>query len=105
MATDKHRRDVVTIFMQRCEYVEEMENVVERRNACKNRMLISSEKLFQQARRQKVLNKAWTPRGAAIAVQAMMTGLIMGAMENRDNFDFVTTCPACIKTFFRALRA
>jgi AcrR family transcriptional regulator len=105
MANDQRRRDVVSIMTQRCEYVEEMVSVMERRNECKNRMLILSEKLFAQAKKQKNLSACWTPRKAALSLQALMSGLISCALEKRKDFHLATTCPDCIKTFFKSLRA
>ena len=104
MARDKRRRKVVTILTLRCEYVEEMVGIMERRNACKNKMLATSEKLLSRAHRMKLLAKPWTPRKAALALQALINGLIAGALEQRQGFHFSTTCPACIEAFFDALQ-
>ena len=90
MASDKRRRKVV--------------GIMERRNACKNKMLATSEKLLSRAHRMKLLAKPWTPRKAALALQALINGLIAGALEQRQGFHFSTTCPACIEAFFDALQ-
>jgi AcrR family transcriptional regulator len=105
MARDKRRRDIVTILTLRCEYVEEMVGIMQRRNECKNRMLLLSEKLFARAHTQKTLSKGWTPRTAAIALQALLSGLISGALEERKNFYFSTTCPACVAAFFKSVQS
>ncbi|MDE2030140.1 MAG: TetR family transcriptional regulator [Alphaproteobacteria bacterium] len=104
MATDKRRRNVASIMTLRCEYVEDMEGVVTRRAACKNRMLVSSEKLFARARRLGALAPEWTPRKAAIALQALISGLIMGVLEQRDHFDFAPMGTSCIEAFFKSLQ-
>jgi len=103
MASDKRRRNVVSILTLRCEYVEEMSGIIERRNACKNHMLVLSEKLFTRAKKLGVLSAQWTPRKAAVTLQALMSGLISGALEERKHFSFGTTAPACVKTFFKSL--
>jgi AcrR family transcriptional regulator len=105
MARDKRRRAVVSILTLRCEYVEEMAGIIERRNACKNHMLSLSEKLFIHAKRLKILAKPWTPRKAAVALQALMGGLIAGGLEKREHFDFATMGVACVEAFFESLRA
>jgi AcrR family transcriptional regulator len=104
MARDKRRRNVVSILTLRCEYVEDMQGVMERRNECKNRMLILSEKLFARARALKMLASPWTPRKAAVALQALMAGLISGGLEHRQAFDFATAGVTCVETFFTSLR-
>jgi AcrR family transcriptional regulator len=104
MAKDKRRRDVVTILTLRCEYVEEMVSVMERRNACKNRMLSLSELLFIRAKKLKLLAKPWTPRTAAVALQALMGGLISGGLEKREHFEFVPIGVSCVEAFFASLQ-
>jgi len=104
MAKDKRRREVVTILFQRCEYTEEMLDIIKRRNACKNRMLVLSEKLFIHAGELKMVASCWTPHQAAVATQALMTGLILGGLENRKNFGFATVGATCVEAFFNSLQ-
>jgi AcrR family transcriptional regulator len=104
MAQDKRRRDVVTILTLRCEYVEEMVGIMERRNECKNRMMRVSEQLFARAHGAGMLASPWTPRSAAMALQALMNGLIAGGLEKRKGYAFATTCCACVEAFFEALQ-
>lgn len=104
MSKDKRRRDVVTIMFFRCEYVEEMFGIIKRHNECNNRMLASSEKMFERARELKILALCWTPRQAATALMALMTGLIMGGLEQRKGFGFTTAGVGCIEAFFNSLR-
>ena len=104
MARDKRRRNVVSILTLRCEYVEEMVGIMERRNECKNRMLSLSEKLFTRAKKLKMLSPVWTSRTAAVALQALMGGLISGGLERRRNFDFAPTGVKCVEAFFASLQ-
>jgi AcrR family transcriptional regulator len=104
MARDKRRRDVVTILTLRCEYSDEMQGIIDRRNECKSRMLYLSEKLFTRAKKFGHLAKPWTPRKAALAMQAMMSGLITGALEGREHFNLATTCRTCLEAFFDSLQ-
>jgi AcrR family transcriptional regulator len=104
MATDQRRQMVVSILTLRCEYVEEMVGIMKRRSQCKNRMLNLSEKLFSRARHLKMLAPHWTPRKAALALQALMTGLISLGLEQRKNFGFATTGVACVEAFFNSLK-
>ncbi len=103
MATDKRRQRVVSILMFRCEYVEEMAFVMERRRECKDHMLERSLKMFERAKQRGQLAAHWTPHMAAVGLQAMMGGLIMSALEGRKNFDLVKSGVGCIEAFFKSL--
>jgi AcrR family transcriptional regulator len=104
MGRDKRRNRVVSIMMHRCEYTEEMAPIMKRRRDCKDRMLERSLKLMEQAQKLEQLSKRWTPRLAALSLQAMMTGLITGALEGRKAFDFNKSAPACLEAFFKSLK-
>lgn len=105
MATDKRRHRVASILTNRCEYVEEMEAIMRRRRLCKDHMLERSLILFKHARKLKQLEPGWTPRLAAMSLQALMSGLIASGIERRKGFDLVKSAPACIDAFFESLKA
>lgn len=105
MAKDNRRRDVVTILLLRCEYIEEMLGIIKRRNASKNRMLVLSEKLFSRARSLKMLAPCWTPRQAAVAMEALIVGLILGWLEQPKKIGLATIGASCIEAFFTSLQA
>jgi len=104
MAHDKRRQNVCTILFLRCEYTEGMESIMLRRTACKNRMLFLSEKLLTHAKKLKMLAPEWTPHKAAVALHALVTGLIIGALEQRNGFDLATTGVACVECFFKSIQ-
>src|SRR5580704_2647331 len=89
MATDKRRQRVVSILMFRCEYVEEMAAIMERRRQCKDRMFKRALKMFERARKLKQLPAHWPPHTAAVGLQALTAGLITSALEGRKDFDLV----------------
>ena len=105
MATDKRRRTVVSILTLRCEYVEEMVGIMERRTECKDRMLEASEKLLARARKLNMLAPCWTPRKAALALQALMLGLITNGLSRGDAYDFAAVGVPCVEAFFKSLQA
>ncbi len=105
MATDKRRQRVVTILMFRCEYVREMAVAMKRRRQCKDRMLSRVSRLFERARELGELAPVWTPRLAALALQALMNGLITSGLEGRKDFDFKKDGPVVLDAFFRSVRA
>jgi AcrR family transcriptional regulator len=105
IATDKHRQRVVSILMFRCEYVEDMAAIMKRRHACKDRMMEQAITLFERAKKLGHLPSYWTPQTAALALQALMNGLITHGLERGKSFNLVKAGPACLQAFFRALGA
>ena len=103
MGKDARRKRVASIMLLRCEYVEEMEAVLKRRRACKDRMLARSLVLMEQAQKLGHLAPAWTPHAAALTLQALMTGLIISALEGRKAFTFTKSAPTCLESFFKSL--
>jgi TetR/AcrR family acrAB operon transcriptional repressor/TetR/AcrR family transcriptional repressor of mexAB-oprM operon len=105
IGTDQRRHRVVSILTHRCEYVEGMEAVMNRRRVCKDHMLERSRVLFERAQKLKQLARPWTPPLAAANLQALMTGLIVNGLERRKGFDFVRSGPASLNAFFASLAA
>lgn len=105
MATDKQRHRVISILMFRCEYVEEMTIMMERRRECKDHMLAQLQAMFVRAKKLKMLAPGWTPASAAASLQALMGGFILYGLEGRKDFNLTQTAPICLAAFFRAVRA
>ncbi len=105
MSKDKRRREGVTILLLRCEYVEEMLDIMKRQNSSKNRILALSEKLFLHAHDLKMLAPGWTPRQAAVAMEALIVGLILGWLEQPKKINLVTLGVSCVEAFFNSLQA
>jgi AcrR family transcriptional regulator len=105
MAKDKRRREVVTILFLRCEYIEEMFDIIKRQNASKNRILVLSEKLFSRAQDLKMLAPCWTPRQAAVSMEALIIGLILGWLEQPKKISLATVGVSCVEAFFNSLQA
>ncbi len=103
MVKDKRRRQVVTILLLRCEYVEDMLGIIRRRNASKARMLALSEKLFARARDMKLLSPCWNPHQAAIAMHALIIGIILNGLEQGKKAVF-TNGASCMEAFFNSLQ-
>ena len=103
MATDKRRHRVVSILTFRCEYVEGMAAVMERRRQCKDRMLERSLCMFERAKKLKMLAPGWSPHLAAISLQSLMGGLIANGLEGRKGFDLAKSGTSCIAAFFQSI--
>ncbi len=105
LAKDKQRRDVLTILFLRCEYIKEMHDIIKRMSVSKNRILALSEKFFSRARDLKMLAPCWTPRQAAMAMEAMIVGLILGWIEQPKKINLATAGASCIEALFRSMQA
>ena len=105
MATDKRRQRVFSILMFRCEYVEDMERIMERRRECKDRMFDRTMNLFERAFKLGQMSPQWPPRMAAIALHAMMSGLIISALEGRKGFDLLNAGSSALEVFFQSLQS
>ncbi|MFA5040560.1 MAG: TetR family transcriptional regulator [Bdellovibrionales bacterium] len=105
MAKDKRRRHVLTILFMRCEYIEEMFDIIKRQNASKNRIVSLAEKLFSRAKDLKMLAPFWTPRQAAVAMEALIIGLILGWLEQPKRTNLATVGASCVEAFFISLKA
>jgi AcrR family transcriptional regulator len=104
MTTDKRRYRVASILTHRCEYVEDMAAVMDRRGQCKDKMLDRSFKLFERAKNLGQLSAEWSPRVAAMTLQALMGGLIINGLEKRKSFDLTKSAAACMAAFFGSLK-
>ena len=100
LASDKRRQRVMTILTFRCEYVEDMSAIMERRRQCKNNMRQTYVRLFERAQKMKMLVPGITPAVAATSLAALMGGLIMGWLEGRKDFDLVKSGIPCVENFF-----
>ena len=102
IAKDRKRQRVMTIITHRCEHVEDLAPLSKRRHQCKQDLLTQFHKILTKAEQRGGLSRPWTAGGAARALQAMMTGLIMNSLENRDARYFQDAEQA-LDTFFRSL--
>ena len=75
MFNNAHQRRVFTILTQRCEYVEEMAPLMKRNNACRDRLLLRLEAIFQTVRDKGQLSSLWQPKVAALALHSLFYGV------------------------------
>lgn len=103
MASDKRRQRVMAILMFRCEYVDEMATMIERRRQCKDNMHKTCVHLFERAQKLKMMAPGCSASVAATMLTALMSGLIIGWLEGRKNFDLVKSGIPCIESFFHTI--
>lgn len=108
MATDLRRRRVFTILFHRCEYVEEMRAVAQRKQDRTDQMLDRSRRFFEKAAQKGELSPVWPPAAAALGLHALMVGLL-----SRMLFDDVSQATPqitvamaqeCVTAFFQSMK-
>lgn len=81
LMNDAHRRRVLTILTNRCEYLEEMEPLLARNLRNRDLVIDRVTKIFEQARAKGQLSTAWEPATAAHALQLLFIGMITTEMD------------------------
>jgi AcrR family transcriptional regulator len=104
---DQRRRRVFTILTQRCEYIDEMADVIKTRREVRERILARFIRLFERAHKLNTLAPEWTPRTAAMTLHGLMFGLMLGAVMDglESGAAQEKANAACITAFFRVLNA
>ncbi len=105
MATDLHRRRVFTILFHRCEYVEEMRAVAQRKQDHIEQMLEQSTRFFRMAAQRGELAPHWRPEAAALGLHALMMGLLSRILLDEDPQSAIGPAQDCVSAFFQSLGA
>lgn len=105
MVTDHRRRRIFTILTQRCEYLDEMADIIKTRQDLRDRMTGRFIRLFERANKASLLAPHWPPRLAAIALHSLMFGLIYGISAcQKPDFAIDQDNAACVSAFFQSLK-
>lgn len=105
LATDKRRQRVYAILMHRCEYVEEMEAVAERKMRNTMAMVDGLTRLFARAAEEGLLSPHWKPRPAALGLHGMLVGMVNEWLLHPEEFDLAVLGPQCVDSFFSSISA
>ena len=105
MIHDHRRRRVFTILTQRCEYVEEMADIMKTRQELRERILGRFIRLFERAHKLNLLSSDWSPRTAAMTLHGLMFGLLFGLVADgqEPGAALEKNYASCITAFFRAV--
>lgn len=105
MIRDLQRRRVFSILMHKCEIIDGMEALVERRLTCKDRVVERFMRFFEKAQRLKLLSSDWSPRTAAHTLQWFIVGYLTSETERPLDEGREREGAACINAFFNAVSA
>jgi len=102
---DERRRRVFSIFLFRCEYVDEMEEALARQREVDYRFRCSLIDGFELACQTGLLDASWQPQDAALALKSLISGLLADYLRNPADRDLGAEAAKALPPLFRAFRA
>ncbi|MFD1703104.1 TetR family transcriptional regulator [Methylopila henanensis] len=103
IAADERQTRVMAILLLRCEYTDDMVDVIRRQHEAKCSLDARIAELFQTARDRGQLNRAFTPELAQGAFRALVFGLMRRWLELPEEMDLTTRGCAIVQAFVAAL--
>ncbi|MBC9209783.1 TetR family transcriptional regulator [Roseomonas aerophila] len=100
---DPHRRRLLTVMLQRCEYVQEMAPALDRR---RNADMAMRERLlgfFQRAEARGEISPAWQPDQAARFLHALISGLLTEWLNSGGQFSLSAQVRESLGLFLNCL--
>jgi AcrR family transcriptional regulator len=97
---DEHRRRLLTVMLQRCEYVEEMAPALDRRREADARMRALLRRYFERAAERGEVTSCWKPDHAATFLHALITGLLMEWLRGDAGFSLSREVANSLQLFF-----
>lgn len=94
-------RRVMTIFMHRCEFTEELRDVEQRENSLTRDFVALVEKLF--ATQQERLQPGVTPKSASLQLHSLFCGCLASILREQDIFEPLLDSRLLFTLYFRAL--
>jgi AcrR family transcriptional regulator len=99
------RRRLLTIMLQRCEYVEEMAPALQRRREADATLRARFLQAFQRARTQGLLSPLWTPEQAALVLHGLMSGMVNEWLRGDAGFTLSGDACGAIRNFLASTMA
>jgi hypothetical protein len=101
---DKRRIRLLTVMLQRCEYVEEMTPALDRRRRADLAMRDVLYHCFERAAERGELSPRWQPKQAAICLHAMIDGIMGEWLRGDADFILSIRVREVLQVFFACLR-
>lgn len=102
---DKRLRRVYTVLLLRCEYTEDMTNMVERERATKRKVTAALTHFFEQLQKAGKMNTSIAPRTLALALYAYMLGLYTDYLRAPEQYHLEDDAKGLIGLFFAPLKS
>jgi AcrR family transcriptional regulator len=103
LENDGHRRRLLTVMLQRCEYVEEMAPALDRRRNADASMRCMLSRCFESAAQRGEMSGCWTPEQAAMFLHALIAGLINDWLRADAGFSLSEEVDRALQVFFACI--
>jgi AcrR family transcriptional regulator len=100
---DAHRRRLLTVMLQRCEYVQEMAPALDRRRNADIAMRDNLQKFFERAQANSQLSADWPPAQAARFLHALITGFLTEWLNSGAQFSLSAQVRESLGLFLNCL--
>ncbi|MBO1073951.1 TetR family transcriptional regulator [Roseomonas marmotae] len=100
---DASRCRLLTVMLQRCEYVDEMAPALERRKQADLRWRKALCECFKQAGARGELSGEWPPEQLALFLHALLTGLVTEWLRGEAGFSLSDEAANTLRLFFACI--
>jgi TetR/AcrR family acrAB operon transcriptional repressor len=102
LQADANRRRVLTVVLLRCEYIDEMAAALGRQQRADEALRIEFRRIFDHAAALGGLAPPWRPEAAALALHALMAGLVQTWLRGPD-FSLATEGAETVHAFLASV--
>ncbi|MQT11748.1 TetR family transcriptional regulator [Segnochrobactrum spirostomi] len=104
LAGDSRKVRVMSILMQRCEYVDEMSEALRRLEESNRELWSHLLEAFRRARDGGRLSPAWTPEAAVWMLRSFMMGQLYEWLKQPEAYDICRIGTGCLDRLFASFR-
>jgi TetR/AcrR family transcriptional regulator, acrAB operon repressor len=105
LSGNERAKRICTIMLLRCEFVGEMERVLDRMRQADESMFRTVIAAFEEAERRHFLSREWTAETATIAHMSTMSGLITHWLKYDCPFDLLAAGEGMMRSLFEGFRS
>ncbi len=98
------KRKILTLFLIRCNYTDELAPLKEQHDAEKAKKLQLLSLYFERARRLGILPEDSDPATLTLAISCYMKGIVIEYLTNPESFAITEKAPVLISLFFKGLQ-
>ncbi|NBV07118.1 MAG: TetR family transcriptional regulator [Proteobacteria bacterium] len=102
---DSTRKKILTIFLCKCDYSYDMEEILEKQRQRKLKNIDLFAEYFERAKKNKYVAQNFNPKITAISLACYMSGIVTEYLRNPQLFDLRKKAPQLIKQFFASFKS
>lgn len=100
---DEHARTVCDIMLHKCEFLDDMNAVLQRKNECTQTFVTHLTQVFELLRQRGALRAGVEPAVAAIGLHALIGGLMSSWLRDTTYFDLAAQAPVLIDQYLHGV--